>query len=228
MSENLNRNRRGFLAGAGLVAAGAAVAANAQEIGHSHHGSSGFTPARHAEDSWMDEMSGIHRAFVDSSTGPGGIAAMNFAANILLAHAQGYGGSDEDYAMIVCFRHNSSPYGFNDAMWEKYGELFVERTGVSNSNDDPVTVNPLNVERIYGNRSNTIDSMSSRGIHFAICNLSTRGMAGMLARSTGRSSEEVYQELVANAVPSSRFVPAGVMAATRAQEYGFSFLYATE
>jgi len=228
MSEKVIHNRRKFLAGAGLVAAGAAAAASAQEAGHSHHGDSGFMPARHAEDSWMDEMGGIHRAFVDSSTGPGGIAAMNFASNILLAHAQGYGGSDEDYGMIVCFRHNSSPYGFNDAMWEKYGELFMGRTGVSNSNGDPVTVNPLSVERIYGNRSNTIDSMSSRGVRFAVCDLSTRGMAGMLARSTGGTSGEVYEELVTNAIPSSHFVPAGVMAATRAQEYGFSFLYATE
>lgn len=223
MSENQTHNRRKFLAGAGLVAAGAAVAANAQEAGDS-----GFTPARHAEDSWMDEMGGVHRVFLDSSTGAGGIAAMNFAANILTANAQGYGGSDEDYGLIICFRHNSSPYGFNDAMWEKYGELFVGRTGVSNSNGDPVTVNPLNVERIYGNRSNTIENMSGRGARFAVCNLSTQGMAGMLARSTGKTSEEIYEELVANAIPSSHFVPAGVMAATRAQEYGYSFLYATE
>jgi len=70
MSADQTHNRRKFLAGAGLVAAaGAAVAANAQEAGHSHHGNSGFTPARHAEDSWMDEMGGVHRAFVDSSTG---------------------------------------------------------------------------------------------------------------------------------------------------------------
>jgi len=223
MSENPSHNRRKFLAGAGLVAAGAAVAANAQEAAHS-----GFTPARHAEDSWMDEMGGTHRAFVDSSTGSGGIAAMNFASNILLAHAQGYGGSDEDYGMIVCFRHDSSPYGFNDAMWEKYGELFMGRTGVSNENGDPVTINPLSVERTYGNRSNTIDRMSSRGVRFAVCDLSTSGMAGMLARSTGRTADEVYEELTTNAIPSRHFVPAGVMAATRAQEYGFSFLYATE
>ncbi|MBL6906440.1 hypothetical protein OAU36_04130 [Gammaproteobacteria bacterium] len=229
MSADQTHNRRKFLAGAGLVAAaGAAVAANAQEAGHSHHGNSGFTPARHAEDSWMDEMGGVHRAFVDSSTGSGGIAAMNFASNILLAHAQGYGGSDEDYGLIVCFRHDSSPYGFNDAMWEKYGDLFVGRTGVSNSNGDPVTINPLSVERTYGNRSNTIDAMSGRGVRFAVCDLSTRGMAGMLARSAGRTTEEVYEELVSNAIPSSHFVPAGVMAATRAQEYGYSFMYATE
>jgi hypothetical protein len=53
-------------------------------------------------------------------------------------------------------------------------------------------------------------------------------MAGMIARSTSVSSDDVYQELVDNAVPNSHFVAAGVLAATRAQEYGYSFMYATE
>jgi intracellular sulfur oxidation DsrE/DsrF family protein len=70
--------------------------------------------------------------------------------------------------------------------------------------------------------------MVNRGVHFAVCNLSTLGMAGMIARSTGGSSDDVYQELVDNAVPNSHFVAAGVLAATRAQEYGYSFMYATE
>jgi intracellular sulfur oxidation DsrE/DsrF family protein len=176
----------------------------------------------------MEELGGKHRAFVDSSHGPGGVAAVNFAANILRAHAMGYGGSDEDYGMIVCFRHASAPYGFNSAMWKKYGEVFVGRTQVSNSEGSPVTVNPLEIEGTYGNRSNTIENMVNRGVHFAVCNLSTLGMAGMIARSTSVSSDDVYQELVDNAVPNSHFVAAGVLAATRAQEYGYSFMYATE
>lgn len=228
MSKSQTENRRKFLAGAGALAAGAAVSSNAQEAGRYQNGASEFVPQRHEEDAWMGELGSQHRAFIDSSTGPGGIAAMNFASNLLLAHGQGYGGSDDDYGLIVCFRHNSSPYGFNDAMWQKYGELFVGRTGVSNSNGEPVTVNPLNVERVYGNRSNTVENLSGRGIHFAVCNLSTQGMARMLASSTGSTAEAVYEELVNNAIPSSHFVPAGVMAATRSQEYGYSFLYATD
>jgi intracellular sulfur oxidation DsrE/DsrF family protein len=37
----------------------------------------------------------------------------------------------------------------------------------------------------------------------------------------------VHTELVANLVPNAHMVPAGVMALTRAQEYGYSFLYAS-
>jgi len=228
MSEQQSSSRRNFLVGAGLVAAGATVTASTRATAQSQQNKPRFTPARHAEDSWMDELGRDHRAFVDSSNGPGGIGAMNFAANILLAHAQGYGGSDGDYGLIICFRHGSAPFGFNDAMWEKYGELFSGRTGVRSAEDEAVAVNPLNLERTYGNRSNTIERMSNRGIRFAICNLSTRGMAGMLARAGAGSSDEIYTELVANKIPSSHIVPAGVMAATRAQEYGYSFMYATE
>ena len=225
MKKNNPMKRRRFLAGAGLAAAGATVVATAQaETGNG----SSFTPQRHAEDSWMDELGVSHRAFVDSSTGQGGIAAVNFASNILRAHAMGYGGSDDDYGMIVCFRHASAPFGFNDAMWEKYSEVFVGRTQIHDSNGDPVTHNPLSMERTYGNRDNTLTNLANRGIHFAICNLSTLGMAGMIARAAGRQSDEVYQELVANAVPNSQFVAAGVLGATRAQEYGYTFMYASD
>ena len=102
------------------------------------------------------------------------------------------------------------------------------RTQIHDSNGDPVTHNPLSVERTYGNRDNTLTNLANRGIHFAICNLSTLGMAGMIARAAGRQSDEVYQELVANAVPNSHFVAAGVLGATRAQEYGYTFMYASD
>ncbi len=228
MSEKQHIKRRRFLTGAGLAVAGASMAASTQASAQSGQNNSRFIPERHAVDSWMEELGGKHRAFVDSSTGPGGVAAVNFAANILNSHAQGYGGQDEDYGMIVCFRHASAPYGFNDAMWEKYHEVFVGRTKVSNESGEPVTVNPLTAARTYGNRNNTLANMSARGVHFAICNLSTRGMAGMIASSQNRTTDEVYEELVANAIPNGHFVPSGVIAATRAQEYGYSFMYAYE
>ena len=51
---------------------------------------------------------------------------------------------------------------------------------------------------------------------------------GRVARAAGRQSDEVYQELLANAVPNSHFVAAGVLGATRAQEYGYAFMYASD
>ena len=80
---------------------------------------------------------------------------------------------------------------------------------------DPVTHNPLSVDRTYGNRNNTLANLVDQYIHFAICNLSTLSMAGVVARAAGRQSDEVYQELLANAVPNSHFVAAGVLGARR-------------
>jgi hypothetical protein len=47
----------------------------------------------------------------------------------------------------------------------------------------------------------------------------------MLAGATGGDSGAIFNELMANNIPNSRFVPAGVLTATRSQEYGYSLLY---
>ena len=107
----LSRRRR-FLTGVGIVATGATLAASAQAAsGQRQHRESdtGFNPARHDLDAWMDIPGTSHRAFIDSSTGNGGAAALNYANNVLLGHREAYGGSDTDYGLIVCFRHMSTP-----------------------------------------------------------------------------------------------------------------------
>jgi len=49
-------------------------------------------------------------------------------------------------------------------------------------------------------------------------------MAGRVAMATGQSQDAVLKELMANPVRNGRFVPAGVVAATHAQERGFTLL----
>ena len=52
-------------------------------------------------------------------------------------------------------------------------------------------------------------------------------MAGQIAATrSARPRRTRHDEIVANIVPNGHMVPAGVMALTRAQEYGYSFLYA--
>jgi DNA-binding phage protein len=50
--------------------------------------------------------------------------------------------------------------------------------------------------------------------------MATRGLAGGIASETGVDAETIYKELVANTIPNSHIVPAGVLAVNRAQEYG--------
>lgn len=237
MTDNASKiqARRRFLTGAGLVAASAtlASAARAQQHDHAemhaeHHG---YTPAVHPEDAWMDEIPGIHRVFLDSSTGNGGVTALNYANNLMFAHEESYaGGKETDYGIIICFRHGSTPFGYNDAMWEKYGDFLSGMTGFSDraNNNAPWRVNPLMIPGTnFASRGNTIQSLVERGnVSYAICNKATGSASQGIARSTGGNADEIFAELKANAIPYSRFVPAGVITATRSQEHGYSLLYA--
>ncbi|MBN4053795.1 hypothetical protein JYT97_02805 [Haliea sp. AH-315-K21] len=198
-----------------------ASTANAQNSANTN----GFTPMRHSEDSWLDELSGNHRVFVDTSSALGGVDGLLYSANIMNTHNNVYAGSDEDYAMILCFRHNSTPFAFNDAIWEKYGDIFYGIMQYA----DPKTgeapkMNLLNSADHAMFPGLTIDGMAARDVQFAICSNATRFFSGAVAGSTDASAADVFDELVANAVPNSRFVSAGVIAATRAQEYGYSLL----
>lgn len=229
MSNNSDKiqGRRRFLTGVGLAAATATVASSAQAASNNSARNS-FTPARHDEDAWMDANSAGHRIFLDSSTSSGGVTAFNYASNILVGHAEGYDDTSEsDIAIIICFRHGSTPLGYNDAMWEKYGTQFSRMLSLNDRDTDgPFAINPMNQSaQDFGNRGNTIDSLIARGVSYAICRKATRSFSGSLARATGGDADMINTELLANNVPNSRYVPAGVVAATRSQEYGYSLLY---
>ena len=72
----------------------------------------------------------------------------------------------------------------------------------------------------------TLNTLVERGTRFAICDMATSFFATQLAEDTGASKDSVYKELVASAIPNGHFVPAGVVAVTRAQEYNYSLLSA--
>jgi len=204
---------------AGLTVSGTTAAQDGQQL-------SAFQAQRHSEDAWFDELGGSHRVFIDTSTALGGQDALRYAFNIMNAHGNAYSGSDDDYAMIVCYRHGSTPFGYGDALWEKYGELLNGRMQLTDpeTNETPKR-NILNIGQ-GRNASTSIDAMVARGVRFAICATASRGMAGLIAGRTGQQTDDVYNEIVAGAIPNARFVSAGVMGVTRAQEYGYSLLYA--
>lgn len=216
--------RRSLLTGMGVAAAGivaGSATAHAQE--------SGFEPARHEGDAWMNELPGNHRVWIDTSYGLGGMEALHYANNILSANVNVDGGDDDDYAMVVCLRHYATALGYEDAVWKKYGEIFSGAMGLK----DPQTgntfaANPANIpgRMDLDNGGDTLDKLRGRGVQFALCNAATRWYAGYIAGEIDGDAQEIYDELVDSAVASSRFVAAGVFATTRAQEYGYSLLYA--
>lgn len=206
--------RRALLTGMS-VAAVAGLATHASPA-LAQRSNNAMTP--HPKDAWMAELPGTYRVFVDSSTLPGGGGALWAGGNILDTHVSEYDGQTSDYALVVCFRHLSTPYGFDDGIWAKYGNLLMR-------NADPVpTTNPMNVAQA-SNGQHSIPSMVEKGAHFAVCARATRRQAGGIATATGQSADAVFAELAAGLIPNAHLVPAGVVAATRAQTLGYVFLY---
>lgn len=223
---NKNIERRALVKNLSAAAlAGIAINSTAASAQESRSGRN-FEPWRHQEDAWMGEMPGVHRVFIDTSFPAGGSDALRYAFNILNAHGDAYSGKDADYALVVCYRHMSTPFAYEDAVWEKYGEIFHELMDFPDPDTGKAPKKNLMKTASGPFKGSSLGDLGERGVRYAICNMATMGIAGMLADRTGAETDDVYQELVAGAIPHSRFVPAGVMATTRAQEYGYSLLYA--
>jgi len=226
-SDNDSIGRRYLVAGLGIATAGLVAGQTAQAQSGGRPGRSEFRPARHALDSWFDALPGDHRVFVDSASANGGAEAVGYAGNLFRATTSAYADEDAELALVVCFRHMSTPFGYNDRIWEKYGDVFDSLMQYP----DPDTgsaprLNLLNSasHRGLGNRGTTIDSLADRGVQFAICSMASQAIAGIVAQQTEQNSNAVLEEFQANAIRNNRFVSAGVMALTRAQEYGYSVL----
>ena len=215
--------RRSFLSrlGAGLTFVGTALAAGESPAAAQASSASGWQPARHAQDDWLDQVPGKHR-FVFDTTSPNGIGdALLYANNYFLASQSGYGLGNSDAAVVIVARHFATPFAYTDAMWAKYGAVI----GQLISFDDPKTKQRPTIN-VYttGSDQPPLDGLVKRGVHFAVCQLATRFFAGAIAGTNG-SADSVYNELVANLVPSSHIVAAGILAVNRAQERGYSFAH---
>jgi len=178
----------------------------------------------------MGELPGQHRVFIDSATPGGGGEAVLYANNLYQANQNAYSIDASDLAIVVCFRHFSTVFGYHAAMWAKYGEQLSGLVSFTDPKTDQHPTANLLDDDSYGltlpNFGNTITAQVERGAQFAVCQAATRFFSGFIAEAHGGTAEDVYEELVANAIPNSHFISAGVVATTRAQEYGYSLLSA--
>jgi hypothetical protein len=210
-------SRRALVGGLGATLAALTTGARPLRAQSPTRGSS---PVLHDQDNWMDELPTKHRIFVDTASREGGLNGVNFAGNLFNINQSAYGVKTSDVGVIVCFRHQATPFGYNEAMWAKYGQYFSQRLELPK----PATVNPVNPAGPAEEGVRTLATLADSGAVIAVCAQATRGMAGRVAMATGQTQEAVLKELMANAVRNGRFVPAGVVAATHAQERGFTLL----
>jgi intracellular sulfur oxidation DsrE/DsrF family protein len=118
-------------------------------------------------------------------------------------------------------------FALTDAMWAKYGAVFAERVGfVDPKTKEAPTVNVFQATGYGASLTNsgvTLDAMIRRGLRLAVCQLSTRANAGLVAQKTGGNVDEIFKELTEHLVPNAHMVPAGIVAVNHAQEHGYSF-----
>jgi intracellular sulfur oxidation DsrE/DsrF family protein len=220
--------RRSFLsrmnAGlASLAAIGGVALAQSKQAGRAR-----WEPARHEKDDWLEKSSPKHRLLFDTTTADGVGDALAFASNFYSTNKGEYGVESGDLSVVIVVRHRSAPFGYNDAMWSKYGQMLAARAKV----EDPKTkqtpaanfYNATGYGDLLPNRGTTIESLSKLGAQFAVCTLSTRAVAGTIAKATGSTSDAIFAELTSNLVTNGRMVPAGIVAVARAQERGYSLV----
>jgi hypothetical protein len=226
--------RRAFFSKLGLgLAAGGAVGVGASPAQAQSAEGGRWQPARHAQDDWLDQIPGKHRYVLDAPTPEGFGNALAFLNNYFTVNQTAYGLQDGDIAVVLIARHMSTLFGYNDAIWGKYGVPITQ--GGTNFNDpktkQPPTINLFN-STAYGrefpvmtNRGVTIDTLLKRGLRLGVCQVSSRGYAARMAMATGGTADAVFAEMSANLLPNARFVPAGIAAVNRAQERGYSLAY---
>jgi intracellular sulfur oxidation DsrE/DsrF family protein len=218
-------DRRAWMSGVGAAAAGVALGTTRVDADaavtppQAAQPATPFQPARHAQDEWFDKLPGKHRVILDVTSAEGSTWGIAYATNIYNASRTGYQIENVDLAMVLCLRHSATSFAFNNAMWAKYGKQLAEGSEYK----DPTGAEPKANPRNTGERP-ALDGLIKRGAHFAVCGLATRRLAGMIA-GRGNDSEAVLKELSENTIANAHIMAAGVVAVTRAQEYGYSLLH---
>jgi len=189
-----------------------------------------WEPARHAKDDWLDKPS-KHRLVFDTTTPDGLGEALAFAANYIRVNHVEYGVEDSDLSVVMVVRHRSTPFGYNDAMWAKYGAPMAAQSKFEDPKSKFAPKANVYKSADYGdllpNRNVTLDALFKQGVQLAVCSVATRGYAAAVAQAVGGNADTINSELIANlALSNARMVPAGIVAVNRAQERGYSLVRA--
>ena len=219
------KSRRSFLSNLGAAASAAGVTLAAGSTAEAQTATDArWQAARHSQDDWFDQLPGKHRLFFDNTTPERLEDSIQFTGNYYGANRGVYGLENADLAVVVCMRHRSAPFGYNDAMWAKYGDTLAKRAEfVDPKTKEVPKANPFTPKAPAAPaRARGLASLMNVGVQFAVCNLSTHAIAGLIAAAHGGTADEKYAELAANLIDRARLVPAGIIAVNRAQERGYT------
>lgn len=203
------KGRRHLVAGLGAAATAVALGSTRGQAAVT----ADFEPARHSQDEWMGQMPGKHRVVLDVTTAGAMPDAIRFAGNLFSGNQTAYGLGDPDLAIIMVLRHSATGMGYNNALWAKHGAAMDAKAAT------PPVGNPYD----SGDRVQ-LSALAKRGVKFMVCATASRGISRRIAGEKG-DAEAIFKEMEGSLIASARLVSAGVVGATRAQEYGFSYLF---
>ena len=183
------------------------------------------------DDAWLDyKPQALHRILFDTTTSAGLGQAVAFADVYFSVNQKSYGVEANKLSVLIVMHHFSTPFGFDDVIWSKYGKALSDK---GDQVTDPRTkrapaLNVYNTAAIDSlkNGGTTLDSLSERGARFAVCDTATHGIANLLSRNTHESSDTIYAELAGHLIRNAVLVPAGITAINLAQERGYSYTVA--
>jgi hypothetical protein len=214
--------RRSFL---GRLAAGTAA------FGAAFGGAAAFPSLASAEpvademDNWFGSMKGTYKTIYDCAGMNAAPDGVMFARNLMHFSAEKLGTKDADNSIVVCFRHFATPYGYTDAMWEKYP--IAKALGINDpKTKQPATRNWLLHDLIEDTPGINIPGIRARGAQFAVCGAATEYFAEKILAAGGGDAKAIFADIAANLIPGARMAPAGVVAVQRAQKAGFAYTFA--
>lgn len=179
-----------------------------------------FVPATESKDAWLDEVPGKHRIVLDVTTSKGMPDGIRFAGNLFNGHKSGYGVDETDIVQVLCLRHYAMPYALTDAVWSVHGPALAKILSYTDPRGGPPpTANPFN----SGERRQLAD-LTARGVRFMVCETAARSFSRSLA-GQGGDADAMFKLFSDNLIPQARYVSAGVVGVTHAQERGYSLLF---
>jgi hypothetical protein len=185
-----------------------------------------WEPARHDKDDWLDQPAAKHRLLFDTITSDGLGEALAFSGNFIRVNKSEYGLENNEVAVVIIVRHRATPFGYNDAMWAKYGTVLARLTPIEDPKSKAVpkvnVYNSADYGNLLPNRGTTLESLAKQGVQIGVCSVATRGLSELIAGSVGATGDAINSELIANLVSNARMVPAGIVAVNRAQERGYT------
>jgi intracellular sulfur oxidation DsrE/DsrF family protein len=223
-------NRRAIIGGSMLAAGVATLPQPAAALAPAS--GAPWRAAMEPADAWLDKPGTRHRLVLDTSTAEAAEKAVSYVEGFYSANQSGYDLAPDSLGAVIVLRHFSTPFGYNDRIWSKYGPALADKLKLSGQNAIRAAhANPLwsappvegATAGASGDDTPTLATLAAKGVRFAVCGVATAQLAKLLLRE-GESAATLEAELKANLVSGSVLVASGIVAVNRAQEHGYAFV----